>query len=387
MSRQDLERKLRAERWRTSDTGCFRFNRDFTRIGVGRITRSSRTTNEREFNRRNDILTKLAESAQIDALKAFRNGAITIEQLVDADREQRLKSADLLGVMMLQRDLWAVVTETLPRMGTSDGTRKRYEVSIAALRRKLGPGLGTHPTIGDLERVQWRELREKWGRSPADWNHLRRAMSAFLTTLLGDKFHPFRRRIVRQIPIAVEAPRVPDVTPSVFWQILRHIPASYQACFIAIAGTGMRVGEYLSCTRFCLRAATFSVSVPGTKTSTSAEDVAVHPTLWPYVVAAIPSPLSYKALRRHWRAACQKEGVDVRIHDLRHCYGQWAVNEGVPEAKVQSALRHKTPAMTRRYTKTREKGDAAAAVGRALLNAQSREDAQSAAQGGENGRA
>jgi len=99
----ERERKARGEKWRTSDSGCFRFNRDFTRIGVGRITRSSRTTNEREFNRRNDILTKLAESAQIDVLRAFRTGAITIEQLVDADREQRLKSADLLGVMALQR--------------------------------------------------------------------------------------------------------------------------------------------------------------------------------------------------------------------------------------------------------------------------------------------
>ena len=289
--------------------------------------------------------------------------------------------------MALQRPLWAVVTETLPRMGASEGIRKRYEVSLAALRRKLGLTLGEHPQILDLERIQWRELRDKWGRSPSDWNHLRRAMSAFLTTLLDDKFHPFRRRIVGRIPIAVEAPRVPDVTPLVFWRILRHVPDSYQACFVAIAATGMRVGEYLSCTRFCLRAATFTVSVPGTKTATSAEDVAVHPTLWPYVAAAIPSPLCYKALRRHWRAACKKEKVDVRIHDLRHCYGQWVVDEGVPEAKVQSALRHKTAAMTRRYTKTKEKGDVAAAVGRALLSAQSSELAQVAAQGGKHGRA
>jgi hypothetical protein len=39
--------------------------------------------------------------------------------------------------------------------------------------------------------------------------------------------------------------------------------------------------------------------------------------------------------------------------------------------------------MTRRYAKTREKGDAAFAVGNALLKAQSSKSAQAAAQGGQ----
>ena len=60
------------EGWRTSPTGCFRINRDFTRIGVGRIACSSRTTDLKEFRRRNDIVTKLAESGQIEVLRASR---------------------------------------------------------------------------------------------------------------------------------------------------------------------------------------------------------------------------------------------------------------------------------------------------------------------------
>lgn len=125
----------------------------------------------------------------------------------------------------------------------------------------------------------------------------------------------------------------------------------------------MRIGEYLRCTRFHLKPKTFSTSAPGTKAAGSAEDVSVRPSLWPYVEPAIPAPIGYKALRRLWKAACETAKVDVRMHDLRHAFGQWAVNDGVPEARVQTALRHRTAAMTRRYTKAIEKGEAAAAIG------------------------
>src|SRR5262249_51757857 len=137
------------------------------------------------------------------------------------------------------------IEETLPRMGASDQTRKRYEVSLDALRKKAAASLGERATIADLERVPWSELRKGWGRSPSDWNHLRRAVSAFLTQILEDKFHPFRRATITRIPIAIESSRVPDVTPAVFWGIVKQVPKPYKACFVAIAATGMRVGEYL----------------------------------------------------------------------------------------------------------------------------------------------
>lgn len=383
MTDREESRLPRGARWRTSSAGAIRFNRDFSRIGVGRITRSSRTSNPKEFQHRDGILTKLSESGQIEVLRAFRDGRLTIEQLVDADREQRLKSSDLLGLLTIQQALWQSISDNLPKMGISAGTRKRYQVSFDALRRKSAASLSDRAIVADLERVNWGDLRKGWGRSSADWNHLRRAVSAYLSLLLGDKYHPFRRSVVKRIPLATEIARVPDVTPDVFWNILEHVPEVYKPCYLTIVATGMRVGEYLGCTRFNLKPATFSISAAGTKTTASAEDVAVHPKFWPSVEAAIPSPLGYKALRRHWVAACRAAGVSVRLHDLRHCFGQWGVDRGVPEAKVQQALRHKTASMTRRYTKTKQKGEAAYAVGEALLQDHSVvPPAQIAAQGG-----
>ena len=56
----------------------------------------------------------------------------------------------------------------------------------------------------------------------------------------------------------------------------------------------------------------------------------------------------------------------LRLQDLRHCHGQWATDEGAPESKVQAALRHASPGMTRRYTMQKDRGEVARMVGRAL---------------------
>jgi integrase len=368
-------------RWRTSATGCIRFNRDFKRLGVGRIALSSRTRNAAEFERRNAILTKLAESAQIGTLRALMDGRISIEQLVEADRLGKLRDTDLLPDLLLLQPLWQALEQTLPLMGRALQTRRRYQVSFAALRAKGSPILGDDATLKDLARVRWNELYERWGRSAADWNHVRRAVSAFLTIALGDKFHPFRRNILANFPKAGERPRVPEITPDGFFRILDEAPEALRPCYMTLVVTGMRVGEYLRCTRFSLKPEIHAVEVPGTKTGASAAAVYVAPELWKWIAAGIPCPLGrpvpppaegvhhdarYKRLRLAWAAACAKVGIKARLHDLRHCMGQWSVDAGVPEAKVQVALRHATPGMTRRYTISKDRREVATAMGTAL---------------------
>lgn len=79
--------------------------------------------------------------------------------------------------------------------------------------------------------------------------------------------------------------------------------------------------------------------------------------------------MKYKWLRIYWKRALKAVGADptLRLHDLRHCTGQWAINEGVQEAKVQSTLRHSTAEMTRRYVRQRDKGEVAVAVADVML--------------------
>jgi len=90
--------------------------------------------------------------------------------------------------------------------------------------------------------------------------------------------------------------------------------------------------------------------------------------LWPWVTAAVPCSVPKDLLADHWKRACRKAGRgDLRLYDLRHCFGQWLTNAGVPDALIQTGMRHRTAGMTRRYTKQVHKGQTAAAMGTLLV--------------------
>ena len=100
-------------------------------------------------------------------------------------------------------------------------------------------------------------------------------------------------------------------------------------------------------------------------------NVRVDERLWPWVVAGVPSPLAYKWLREYFKRALKvaEAPLDLRLHDLRHCYAQWLVDAGASEARVQVGMRHATAAMTRRYAMQRDKGENAKLMANLLLPA------------------
>ncbi len=216
----------------------------------------------------------------------------------------------------------------------------------------------------DLGTVDWEALQRTWPGSGADWSHLRGAVSRFLTIQLQDVHYSFRRGVMKTFLKRRKQNRVPDFTPALFWTIMQALPDYPRPAYVTIAATGLRVGEYLSLTPDHLMPVTCCIRVPGTETAASADTVRVDERMWPWIEAAIPSPVQYKWLRLLWKQALAvtKADTSLRLHDLRHCTAQWAVDQGVLEAKVQTALRHSTAEMTRRYATSREKGEVARAV-------------------------
>jgi len=341
----------------------FRFDR-FIR-GVGRIRLSSGASTATEFGRRNGILTKLYETGRLDVLRAFKTGKISIAQLVDLDRRDDLKGAFV--DLNLARPLWKLVTENLPNMGRGQETRRRYATSWKKLENS-----GILPStclVRDLEFVDWKRLRTKWKGSPSDWNHLRRAVSAFLSLVLGGKHHPFRARVVAEIPIEKERERVPDLTPELFVEVASLTPEHARASYYVLAITGLRPGEYLALQKADLLPATFQIrvgegenGVTG-KTRSSYATITVDPSLWHWIEAGVPSTLRSGWLRKYWYRACETKGLPkVRLHDLRHCTAQWLVNSGQDLALVKSTMRHATLSMTERYARRRETGQNAKAM-------------------------
>ena len=348
-----------------------RIRRKLARLGLPTLDISAGTVNAKEKQRRETIVDRLIANAQREALLALKAGDITLAELVEADRRGELGSATLLSGVVLARPLFGetgLIATLMPSLGKGALTRRRYGVSS----RKLEASglLKASATLRDLARLDWTEARASWSGSPADWMHLRRFVSRLLSAALGDKYHPERRKVMQAFPRESEGQgRVPDLTPELFYEVLTHAHEAVRPCFMALVLTGMRVGEYLRSTERDLLPRTHRVKVPGRKSEGSADTVAVAPGLWAWIEAAIPCRIAprakdnlekgvaydrrYKIMYRAWGGACEATGVHgITIHDLRHCHGQWAIDGGAEERKVQSSLRHADPKMTRRYTRT-----------------------------------
>lgn len=346
--------------------------------GIGRIALACGTTLRTERTKIAALLSRLYDHPDLrPLLRALKVGDVTLPELLAADAENRL--ADLKGERRrLERLLWPAVEAWTPEEGTP--TQRRYAVSLRQLKRS--GVLPDNARVADLATVEWQGLERGWQGSAADWNHVRRAVSRFLSDLLETddvpgQDHPFRVRLFRKrtknrpplFPRRDEDERVPDLSIAMFWKVVNNVPEFVRPLLVTLAGTGLRVGELLRLTATDLLPATCAIRVPGTKTAGSAATLPVDPSLWPWVVAAVPAPVQYKWLRVYWKRGLKAAGADptLRLHDLRHCTGQWLTDAGRPEASVQRTLRHASPAMTRRYTVQRERGEDARTMGGILF--------------------
>jgi integrase len=328
--------------------GNFEIQRTFKNVGEIRI--SSGTDNIRVYRQRVALLEKLAKMERWELLRALRDRKVTIEELVEADREERL-GASLDGIA-LAAPLWSTIEATLPRMGgkrNPAATQHRYAKSFRALQRKGRKWLPDDARVEDLRKVDWTELAEAWGGSGTDWMHLRRAVSAFISRYL-DLYHPFRREVMKAIDTKPENKRKPNVSVERFQRIVRHAPEHIQAAYWTLVITGMRLNEYLSRTRDDLDRETHTIVIEHGKNEQSDQVIEVDPRWWGYISSAIPCPVKEKWLRKKWNEAVKAAGFkNVHLHDLRHCHGQWADDAGATPAQTQDSMRHKSAAMTRQY--------------------------------------
>lgn len=324
---------------KTSKDGCYRFDRVFR--GVGRITSSSGTRKRGEFQRRDGLLTKLYEQSRLDLLRALAERRLTIQDLVLADREERLGAvaSDLLA----RRPLWPSVEQLFPT--------GRYRRSFDELRRS--GVLTSTATIITLATVDWMALERSWGKSPADWNHLRRAVSRFLTLLLEDKWHPLRRKVMSKFPERSEADREPDLSVEDFIRTTALIHEGLRPVYWGLVITGLRIGEFCALTRLNLRPKSHSIEIVGRGSHKKKLRVLpVDPRLWRWIEAAVPVPVTHWHVRNVWRKVRKLAGIgDIRIHDLRHCMAQWSTDQGADLSQIQAQLGHATIAMTARYAK------------------------------------
>lgn len=349
-----------------------RIRRDLSRMGVGLLDVTGGASGRRAIERYHAVVDKLIEDSQVEALRALKERQLSLDELVDLDRRGMMTGTGVLAAVKLQRPFFAAWDAVAPRLASGrGGGAQRYAVTRTALERKGAPIIDGNTLVADLalpEKVDWRALMAQWGGSASDWMHVRRAVSRVLTVLLGDKYHPFRRQVVQLIPTLAEPSRVPDLSPERFWAVVKVAREDVRAAFVTLVATGMRVrSEYLRCTEANLKPDVKAVQVPGTKTEGSAAVVHVDPRLWTWVTAGIPATVQYKRLRELWVAACREAGVEgITLHDLRHCHGQWATDQGIALQRVADSLRHSNSQTTQRYARSTDTRAVSSAVADAL---------------------
>jgi integrase len=341
----------------------------------GRLCRHTGFYTAAQLRKVETIVDKLIEDAQLEVIKALHDGAVGFFQLVDADREGRLTGTKVLDAVRLREPLWPAVAKRLPKMGRGPETRKRYATSLVKLER-LGlrildtdAVLREGATVGDLSRVDWKAMRRlpDW-RSAADWNHMRRAVSAFLTTFFGTEHHAFRRTVLEQIPVRKERPRRPDIDAAFFWATVARTPEHARPCYVTLAATGMRMKEYLACTEASLVAQLHAIDIQQTKPEPRIERIYVGKDLWDWVRAGIPSPLRRRWMFIHWKRAVKALGrPDIRLHDIRHLYGQVADEAGYTAESVAVALRHDDVKQSSGYKQRQVAREVAETVARGLV--------------------
>lgn len=92
-----------------------------------------------------------------------------------------------------------------------------------------------------------------------------------------------------------------------------------------------------------------------------------EPRLWPWIVAAVPCPVTHWRLRAVWRRAASRAGcAGLRLNDLRHAMAQWATDAGADLPMIQATLGHTTVVMTGRYARRRLRADHARILGNLL---------------------
>ncbi|MSR07674.1 MAG: hypothetical protein EXR93_11500 [Gemmatimonadetes bacterium] len=341
--------------------------------GIGRLTARCPSADIRRTW--DALLTELYDTGRLEILRLLKRGALTFREVLDAQRRNALTYVG--DSVVLARPLWVAVgldaegQETgagwLATAAPAPATRRRYGGAWRAFQRAAV--LGPLAQIRDLDAVDWRAVHMHWTTGPTGWNHVRRTVSAFLTTTLGGglkgKFHPFRLEVMSNFPRGEEPDtRVPELPIERFWEILQHVPAPLRPCYVAMAAGGLGPGEYLRCQDTDLRPLTQELVVIGTKKGRQGKIVVKFgPRAWPWVRKAVPCPIGYEPLLDTWQRACRVVGQgDNRLYDLRHCTGQWSTDAGMSEARVGDHLRDKTPGTIRRYTRSKNKGEVAQAL-------------------------
>ncbi len=144
-----------------------------------------------------------------------------------------------------------------------------------------------------------------------------------------------------------------------------HCPEEWWPLFGLLFGTGITISEALGLRRDDLDLRTRRLSIHEeygrkSKRESRTRDLSIPEALVPVLAWWLEDrigppdmrvfPVTYWPARKAWRRICDAAGIfGATMHDARDTFAVHAVQDGIPEARLQKPLGHSHPGTTRRY--------------------------------------
>lgn len=338
--------------------------------GVGRVTLSTRTTSAALARKYDQLLLDLRDLGQLDAIQALKNGSVSFRELLAANASPARTTALLTRASspLLKPLVQEWVEEGAKDRGIRERSMRRYVTSWSHCWEILSPTA----TLNDINAEfvaafkRFRVSRAKSLGTPLSAATLNRdlaAIGAFLTWCAESKNLKIERPVLRYQ--RESRGRLRWLSTEELRAFREHCPPEWEALFQLLFGTGMTISEALG-----LRSA--DIDVLGRRVSIHEEFGRTLKRESRARELSIPQPViellaqrlravenrpdallfefTYWTARKAWNRVCKAASIyGATIHDARHTFAVHAVQDGIPEARLQKLLGHAHPGTTRRY--------------------------------------
>lgn len=211
---------------------CRRFDRVFP--GIGRLHRSSGTSNRRTFEQMDAMFVTLYGQGRADIVRAVLDRKVSPAIVFDAYRRGRLEELPTAETMQLLADTFA-------SWRAAGAWSEWHVLNIAAAERRLFKDMSPKATIAEIPK-RLLTLRQGMLTKARTFNITRMIVSAFLRDTVS-KASPLYLALqaIPPLPLRNKVEHKPQ-TPAKLWAAITD--ADTRACALSMAASGMGPKEY-----------------------------------------------------------------------------------------------------------------------------------------------
>lgn len=321
--------------------------RQFTKLGIPRMYRSSGTNDEETFARINAMLSKLADLAKVES---------SVKQvLTDLNTGQR---TFLDALALVEADGWNAVRKLVPAAheGSNRGisskhfeewisghdvqpsTRRNYRHNYNAAMA-FAKGRGTMDALPAIL-ADYKKQCVKLGKNKRAFNLALVVMQAWVKSTIGDESKTYRElRKVKRIKIPKYHRKNAYFSPTDIMNIMARLPDYVAAAVWTQTTHGMNWKEH----------AEDGCWVEGNGLFINGQKNEHRRRTVPLIKPPAAAISNYNVFEQWLAAASDANGQRCTSHDLRRCYSRWLGEVGIPHHKVQMYMGQRPQDQTSEY--------------------------------------